>query len=402
MNTNCRACDSDNLFTAIDLGEQPLAGGFVTVPGAAYKDYETKLLICSDCGLGQLSLDVPPEELYSEYNWRTSTSKSYLDYIWDFADHGIIPYLDTNEDWVLEIGSNDGYLLKYLQDEGYGVLGVDPAKNISAYAIASGVPIIVDFFSADVARNILELKGYPKRIIANNVAAHTPDIKSFMEGISILSGPDTITTIENPTIMNILTKGQFDTIFHEHYSYLSAKAVDSLADRYGLTLFSVEHVSPQGGSNRYWLEKDVKKLTSVYDTIKQEEADGLTDQQTWSEYDKELTNSLKKFHAYLATWDRGSVCGFGASAKASAVLNSKRRPGDKLKILAVADDVKEKQGTYFPKDQIPIISTEKMLHLKPDSVLIFAWNIKDELEVKLKNLGYTGKVWTWLEVPPTH
>lgn len=402
--TNCRACQGDSLFVALDLGEQPLAGGFTAHEWDSYEEYETTLLVCSDCGLGQLSVDIDPAELYSKYNWRTSTSKSYLQYAWDFAEEKILPTIEHESDWVLEIASNDGYLLKYLQDRGVNVLGIDPAVNISAYAIADGVPVIVDFFSAETAKQILELKGYPKWIVANNVAAHTPDIRSFVEGLAILSGPDTVITIENPTIMNILRKGQFDTIFHEHYSYLSAKAVNSLATEFGLCLYDVENVPPQGGSNRYWLCTTAKQLPSVIETIADEVRDGLTSPTTWSSYSSELQAKVQAFHEYLSTWRGSAICGIGASAKASVVLNSFRPEAthgsiNTMHILAVADDVAEKQGRYFPKDRIPIVSLEKMLHLKPDSILVFAWNIRDDLEKKLRNLGYTGEVWTWDTIP---
>ena len=389
----CRACDSDKLFVGIDLGTQPHAGAFIN-DGEDFYEYPNTMLVCSDCGLGQLSYDAPPAELYEKYNWRTSTSKSYLDYIRDFADKNIVPRIGEDE-WVLEIASNDGYLLRYLKDKGIDVLGVDPAKNISNYAICNGVPVITDFFSLDVAQEILRIKGKPKWIIANNVLAHTPDIQSFMAGIALLSDAATIVTIENPTIMNILDHDHFDVIFHEHYSYLSAHAVAKLANKYGLSLFQLQSVAPQGGSNRYWLGMNKDIPDDVRVAIREEIQYGLIDELKWIETQERINRNIRQFASKVERiWQSGgTICGVGASAKSTVVLNFAGIP--QYRIAAVADDVKEKQGFYIPGPNIPITSMDEMLKLNPTDIIVFAWNIREELEKKLRALGYTGNVWVW-------
>ena len=389
----CRACNSINLFPAIDLGLQPVAGAFVKDKEPSYL-YPNKMLMCADCGLGQLSHDLSPSELYKNYNWRTSTSKSYIEYIHNFADREIIPRINPGE-WVLEIASNDGYLLKYLMSKGIDVLGVDPAENISMYAICDGVPVITDFFRLEVAEKIVELKGKPKWIIANNVMAHTPDIQSFMAGISYLCDSNTIVTIENPTVMNILDHDHFDVIFHEHYSYLSAYSVAKLANRFGLSLFNVQSTPPQGGSNRYWLKQGGEIEDGVRTAIREEIEYGLVDPLKWEQAQERITKQVAKFNGRIeSVWQAGGViCGLGASAKSTVMINfANIQPG---RISAVADDVKEKQGHRIPMINIPIISTEDMLKLNPTDIIVFAWNIKDELEAKLRALGYAGNVWTW-------
>jgi 2-polyprenyl-3-methyl-5-hydroxy-6-metoxy-1,4-benzoquinol methylase len=393
IRNQCRACDSPNLFLAIDLGIQPLAGGFVKEKEPSYL-YPNKMMVCSDCGLGQLSVDIKPSELYKNYNWRTSTSKSYLDYIYEFADKNIIPRINPGE-WVLEIASNDGYLLKYLKSNGIDVLGVDPAENISRYAICDGVPVITDFFGTKVAEDIVRLKGRPKWIVANNVMAHTPDIQDFMAGISMLCDRDTIVTVENPTIMNIIDHDHFDVIFHEHYSYLSAHAVAKLANRMGLSLFNVQSVPPQGGSNRYWIKQGGEPTDGVRVAIREELQYGLLDRNKWSDTQDRIRQSANNFNGKVESiWQSGGVlCGVGASAKSTVVLNfagvqSKR-------ISAIADDVKEKQGRYVPGPNIQITSMDEMLKLDPTDIIVFAWNIREELEKKLRDLGYTGNVWVW-------
>jgi 2-polyprenyl-3-methyl-5-hydroxy-6-metoxy-1,4-benzoquinol methylase len=389
----CRACNGISLFPAIDLGIQPLAGGFTKDKEPSYL-YPNKMLVCEDCGLGQLSVDITPSELYKNYNWRTSTSKSYLEYIYDFADRHIIPAIKPGE-WVLEIASNDGYLLKYLQSNGIDVLGVDPAENISRYAICDGIPVITDFFSSSVAEDIVKLKGKPKWIVANNVMAHTPDIQSFMAGISMLCDSNTVVTVENPTIMNILDHDHFDVIFHEHYSYLSAHAVAKLANKMGLSLFNVQSVSPQGGSNRYWIKQGGDPTEGVRTAVREELQYGLLDKSKWAETQDRITRNAKAFNGKVESiWQAGGViCGVGASAKSTVVLNFANI--QTKRISAVADDVKEKQGFNIPGPNIPITSMDEMLKLNPTDIIVFAWNIRKELENKLRALGYTGNVWVW-------
>ena len=389
----CRACNSINLFTAIDLGLQPLAGGFIKTAEAA-PVYPNKMLVCKNCGLGQLSTDIEPSELYKNYNWRTSTSASYLEYIFEFADRHIIPSVKPGE-WVLEIASNDGYLLKYLKHNGIDVLGVDPAQNISRYAICDGIPVLTEFFNAELAEDILKIKGSPKWIVANNVMAHTPDIQSFMAGISVLCDSDTVVTIENPTIMNILDHDHFDVIFHEHYSYLSAHAVAKLANRMGLSLFNVQSVPPQGGSNRYWIKKGGEPTDGVRVAIREELAYGLLDEQKWLETQKRITQKANSFSGKVEGiyQSGGVVCGIGASAKSTVVLNFANI--QRHRITAIADDVREKQGHFVPGPIIPIVGVNEMLSFNPTDIIVFAWNIREELENKLRNLGYTGNVWVW-------
>ena len=392
----CRACNSTNMFTGIDLGELPVAGSFLNSLDQPYTEYETKMLVCKSCGLGQISLDMSPEDLYSTYNWRTSTSKSYVEYAQMFANKYILSNVSADE-WVLEIASNDGYLLKYLAAQGVDVLGVDPAKNISMYAICDGVPVITEFFNAELARQILEKKGYPKWIIANNVMAHTPDIQSFMEGISILSDRNTVVTIENPTIINILKHDHFDVIFHEHYSYLSAMAVSKLANRNSMKLFGIDWVDTQGGSNRYWLSKSEPVQTHVVDIISKELSDGLLSETAWGVAQDRISSKINKFsqkvtNLYLAG---NTICGFAASAKSTITLNfAKIKPGY---IEAIADDVKEKQGHVIPGPMISIVSTEEMLSKNPDDIIVFSWNIYNEILNKIRGLGSNARVWCWSE-----
>jgi hypothetical protein len=216
-----------------------------------------------------------------------------------------------------------------------------------------------------------------------------------MAGISMLCDRDTIVTVENPTIMNIIDHDHFDVIFHEHYSYLSAHAVAKLANRMGLSLFNVQSVPPQGGSNRYWIKQGGEPTDGVRVAIREELQYGLLDRNKWSDTQDRIRQSANNFNGKVESiWQSGGVlCGVGASAKSTVVLNfagvqSKR-------ISAIADDVKEKQGRYVPGPNIQITSMDEMLKLDPTDIIVFAWNIREELEKKLRDLGYTGNVWVW-------
>jgi hypothetical protein len=290
-------------------------------------------------------------------------------------------------------------MLKNFKAKGIGVLGVDPARNISNYAICDGIPVITDFFNAQLAREILELKGYPKLIIANNVMAHTPELRSFMEGISILTGPETTVTVENPTIMNILEKDHFDIIFHEHYSYLSANAVDTLAKEFELKLFKIDFVDAQGGSNRYSLSKsDVEVDKSVTEMLEYENSKGLKDKFSWYATSSRINEKIKNFVVRLQRLnaDGKIVCGYTASAKSTVLLNfAGVKPGW---IKSVADDVKEKQNRFIPGPQIPIVDMDTMFGYKPTDVVVFSWNIYKDIKEKIQNAGYPNvNVWVWNE-----
>lgn len=390
----CRYCNGTNIFDAIDLGTIPVAGSFLKTYEEKYDLIETKMVVCSDCGLGQISKDIEPEKLYQKYNWRTSTSNSYIKYIHNFADQYIIPNVSKNE-WVLEIASNDGYLLKYLKDKGIDVLGVDPAKNISMYAICDGVPIITDFFNSEIAKEIVRLKGHPKHIIANNVMAHTPDINSFVKGLSILANNNTIITVENPSIINILTHQHFDVIFHEHYSYLSNYFVDNITKNNDLVLFNTESVDIQGGSNRYWISKNKQVLESVNKAIQIEKDCGLLDKDTWQSVYYNIKENIASFKNRVKSINNqgGIVCGFAASAKSTVTMNfAGIEPGQ---IKFIADDVMEKQNHIIPGSMVPIVSLEKMLSVNPTDIVVFSWNIYKEIKNKIIEAGSNANIWVW-------
>jgi hypothetical protein len=391
----CRACGSGDLFLAVDLGLMPIAEEVLFHETDKSELFDTKMFICNICGLGQLSENVSKERIFNNYPFKTSYSKSMLSHSKSFAESSI-KYLNLKKgDWVLEIASNDGYLLKYFKDYGIDVLGVDPAKNIAIYGICDGIPTITDFFGTKLAKEILRVKGYPSLIVANNVMAHVPDIKDFIKGIALLCNDETVVSIENPSIMNIFQKNQFETIYHEHYSYLSCNSIDRLAKAFDLILFAVEKTPMQGGSNRYWLSKTKQPANLTFKNINDEINDGLFNQSIWKNYQNKLNNDVKNFNNKVERLHKiGSIiCGYTASSKAVELLNFAKVKKDW--ISCIADDSFEKQGKYLPGINIPIVSMDQMLRKDPTDIFIFSWNLYDEIFDKLRLAGYNGNIWKW-------
>ena len=249
----CRGCLGGNLFSALDLGSLPIANELLLTEHGEIEKYPLHLKVCAECGLGQVADVVTPERIFRDYRYLSSMSSTFLQHASDYVTQKVQEGIFLPGDWVLEIASNDGYLLKNFLPFGILAIGVEPAENVAEISRSLGVETISEFFSSQLANELLAKHGYPKLIIANNVMAHVPDLVDFIKGLAILCGPDTQISVENPSLSNILVGMQFDTIYHEHYSYLSASSVARLGKMYGLNLFKVEQLSIHGGSNRYWL-----------------------------------------------------------------------------------------------------------------------------------------------------
>ena len=314
----------------------------------------------------------------------------------------IVTRLDLKpKDWVLEIGSNDGYLLKHFIELGVDVLGIEPAENVAKIATNSGVPSVSEFFGVDLASSLIEKRGFPRLVVANNVMAHVPDIQDFIGGLAIVAGPNTVISIENPSLMNFLEKNQFDTIYHEHYSYLTAHSVAHIVESFELELFDLEKIPTHGGSNRYWLRSvssTEPKSKTVDLSIESEISNGLFDRVAWHAFADEVKKTLSDFRAWLKSSciEGKKVVGYGAAAKASTLLNG--ADVEKEWFVAIADASHEKQGRFMPAKGIPIISPQEMFVLKPTDVIIFPWNIQNEL-IQLIKSGSQTDTHIWRVIP---
>lgn len=403
-NTFCRGCLGVNLFSGLDLGELPIANELLLNSEAEIERFPLHLKICSDCGLGQVADVVTPERIFRDYRYLSSISTTFLKHASDFVNSQVESTVFSTSDWVLEIASNDGYLLRNFLHHGIRVIGVEPAENVAELSRGLGIETISEFFTSHLALELLRKNGYPKLIIANNVMAHVPDLVDFIKGLAVLCGHETKISIENPSLSNILVDLQFDTIYHEHYSYLSCSSVAKLSRIHGLSLFQVEQLKTHGGSNRYWLRKLVLDSTtepSVEKLMKLEMENGLFKESYWKDFSLKVSRILEGFVEWLQIAEGGDrrVYGYGAAAKASTILNSIGIVPHQVK--AIADMSLEKQGRYMPNHGIPIISPQEMFFEMPTDVIIFPWNIKSELAMFLRtNLG--NQVRLWCAIPEMH
>jgi hypothetical protein len=400
----CRGCLGKDLFSALDLGDLPIANELLLTSDTKIEKFPLHLRICSDCGLGQVSDVVTPERIFRDYRYLSSLSTTFLRHASDFVNQQVKSKSFSPDDWILEIASNDGYLLKNFIPLGIKVVGVEPAENVAAVSRSHGIETISEFFSSQLASELLSQRGYPKMIIANNVMAHVPDLIDFIRGLTILCGPRTEISVENPSIANILVDMQFDTIYHEHYSYLSAYTVSRLSKLNGLQLFKVEELSIHGGSNRYWLRTFSEHEPvdpSVESVIIHEKDSGLFELTEWTNYSTRVSKILRDFHSWLidGTQQGMRIYGYGAAAKASTLLNSiDLQPG---LLNAIADASQEKQNRFMPPHGIKIISPQQLLEQKPSDVVIFPWNIKSEIAFSLNhNLGTSVRL--WCAIPEMH
>ncbi len=393
----CRGCNGFDLFSALDLGELPIANELWNNQDKSIELFPLHLRICRSCGLGQVEDVVMPSRLFRDYRYLSSTSTSFLEHARNFATETAHDLDFGPGDWVLEIASNDGYLLKHFIKLGIDVLGIEPAENVAEIARQAGVPTVSEFFGLDLAESLLASRGRPKLIVANNVMAHVPDIQNFVAGIAVLVGPETQVSIENPSLINFLKEDQFDTIYHEHYSYLTANSVDKITKEAGLQLFKVEEIVTHGGSNRYWLRQQPSVVSSekqVVAKILQEVEDGLFDESAWRNFDGRIQELISNFYNWVkSSFEAGKiVCGYGAPAKASTLINASRIEKDWITVIADASP--EKQGRFMPTHGIPIVSPKTLFDLKPNEIIIFPWNITKELFELIENqILAPARVW---------
>lgn len=403
-NNYCRGCNRDNLFSALDLGKLPIANELLVSKESKIEKFSLHLRVCSDCGLGQVGDVVTPERIFRDYRYLSSISSTFLQHALTYVEQRVEEGMFISGDWVLEIASNDGYLLKNFLKLKIEAIGVEPAENVAELSRNLGINTISAFFSSQLAAEILQKHGYPKLIIANNVMAHVPDLEDFMKGLALLCGPETQISIENPSLANILVGMQFDTIYHEHYSYLSAFAVSGLGKMFELQLFKVEELTIHGGSNRYWLRK--LEATNIIDKsvdriIESEVDSGLFDPIMWEAYSEKVEKILNDFLSWLRSTKQanGKIYGYGAAAKASTILNSiEVDPG---LITAIADASLEKQDRFMPPYGIKIISPEELFSEAPTDVVIFPWNIKNEI-VEFLRSNLQGRTRLWCAIPNMH
>lgn len=337
----CRFCGTDLHDTIIDLGTSPLSNAFVPRDRSGKFEiyYPLQLWICHGCGLVQLEEFSKPENIFSEYAYFSSFSQSWLEHAKRYVNHMMSNYGITPESQVIEIGSNDGYLLQFFKQNGVNPLGVDPSHNVAAVANRKGIQTEVAFFGVNKARELVSRGIRADLILGNNVIAHVPDINDFVEGFSIILKPDGIMTVEFPHLLNMLKDNQFDTIYHEHFSYYSLKTMQNILEYHGLKIFHVEELPTHGGSLRVYACKSTssRKRTEEVDKILSKENEENIDRvESWKEFNQNVKDIKIDLLSFLIEAKRNNklVLGYGAAAKGNTLLNYSGIMADLLPAVA--------------------------------------------------------------------
>lgn len=382
----CRFCKNELKAVFADLNMAPIVNNYIK-PENLYKEEITYPLItyvCENCKLVQTLDFKTSQEIFTEdYAYFSSFSSSWLQHCSNYADM-ISDKLNLNKDsQVIELASNDGYLLQYFRQKEIPVIGVEPCKSVAEVAIKQGINTVVDFFTFDLSKKL------PKAdlLIANNVLAHVPDLNDFVSGIKQILKPEGTATIEFPHLLNLIEKNQFDTIYQEHYSYLSLIFASKLFDAHGLKIYDVEELETHGGSLRLYIshkeyDKDVSK--NIENLLKKEIILGLANIETYKKYSEQVKRTKREIlKLVIDIKNQGkSIVAYGASAKGNTLFNY---CGISTDFIDYSVDLNpHKQNTFLPGSHITVKPPEEISKTKPDYIFITPWNIKDEIIEQLK------------------
>jgi 2-polyprenyl-3-methyl-5-hydroxy-6-metoxy-1,4-benzoquinol methylase len=393
---DCRFCGAKLRHTLVDLGMSPLCESYIGPGQLAEMEpfYPLHVYVCSECFLVQLQEFVAPAEIFTEYAYFSSYSTSWVEHARRYVEMMIARFKIGPTNKVVEIASNDGYLLQHFVGRGVPVLGIEPAANVAKAAIARGVPSIVRFFGCQSAAAIAAEHGRPDLLLGNNVLAHVPDINDFVGGMKVLLAPHGVITMEFPHLQRLMAENQFDTIYHEHFSYLSFVTVEKIFAHHGLTLFDVEELPTHGGSLRIYgrhSEHSARAVTTRVGELRQREIDeGFLTQERYRGFGEQVKATKRKLLAFLIdAKQRGKkVVGYGAPGKGNTLLNYCGIGTDFLDFTVDANPYK--QGKFTPGTRIPILAPEKIREARPDYVLILPWNLKDEITAQMAYVGEWG------------
>ncbi len=387
---NCRNCHSLIYHEFLNLGFSPLSNSFLTLDELLNPElyYPLKVLICHHCFLVQLDEYASHEKIFNnDYAYFSSYSKSWLDHCKEYVDKIIEKLSLNNNSRVIEIASNDGYLLQFFLRKNISVLGIEPTANTAAEAIKKGIRTIVDFFGTEKAQDLASDGIKANLIIGNNVLAHVPNINDFVGGLKFILDEEGVVTMEFPHLLQLLHQNQFDTIYHEHYSYLSLTVVNTIFKANQLAIFEVEELKTHGGSLRIYAchqAKIASKLTgSVQEIIEKENKFGLGKLETYQSFQSKVDHIKNKFLNLLIGWnfEGKKVVAYGAAAKGNTMLNYCGVRTDLLHFIADASPYK--QNKYSPGMHIPVATEDELKKYKPDYIIILPWNLKDEISHQL-------------------
>jgi SAM-dependent methyltransferase len=383
--SQCRFCSAELTETFVDLGMSPLSNAFVAAERAMAmeKFYPLHAYCCGQCRLVQLAAFESPEHIFADYLYFSSYSDSWLRHAEEFARRAAERFGLDGAAQVIEIASNDGYLLQYFRQAGIQVLGVEPAANVAAVARAKGIPTDIAFFGRATAARLRAAGHAPDLIVANNVLAHVPDLNDFVAGFKMLLAPAGRITIEFPHLQRLIEQNQFDTIYHEHFSYFSLLVAERILAHHGLTVFDVEELPTHGGSLRLYVrhaEQDSPAVAGAVAALRQREiAAGLDGPAAYRGFASRVAETRYALLEFLIGAQRAGkrVVAYGAPAKGNTLLNYCGIRGDLIEFTV--DRSPHKQGMLLPGTHIPIRHPDDILAAKPDYVLILPWNLSAEI-----------------------
>lgn len=393
INKNCRACHSEKLVKFMDLGKHPPSNSFLKKEqlGDEEKRFPLEVYVCENCNLAQLIHIVNPDIMFRDYVYFSSLMPKLSDHFGKYANDVMRKFLKPN-DLVVELGSNDGVLLKHFKENGFRVTGVDPAQNIAKLANESGIPTIPEYFSDTIAKDIVQRQGHAKAILGNNVIAHINNYDELWGGIAHLLDQDGAFVLEAPYLLDMFENLTFDTVYHEHLSYLAVRPLVAQAKRFGLEVFDVKVVPSQGQSIRVFTgHKGAHKVEdSVHDLVKKELDMGFDKIESYHELARKIeqckTTVVTMFRKLKTEGKKLAAC--GAPAKGNTVLNY---CGLDHTILDFAlDEIPTKQGLYTPGTHIPVVGKEYALAHLPNYYLLLAWNYAHVIVPKEKEFLANG------------
>lgn len=390
----CRGCGAALSEVMVDLGPQPLANSYVPLEAARAGELFIPLTVyvCSQCYMVQLHHEVPPSAIFSDYAYQSSWSTSYVEHARRYVDLATARLGLDSSSRVVEIASNDGYLLQWFVAKGIPVLGIEPAANIAVLAEAKGIPSRVQFFETAVGRQVREEVGPADLMIANNVLAHVHELHDFVGGFRELLAPTGRVTFEFPHLLRLMEQVEFDTIYHEHFSYFSLLALEPVFAAEGLAVVDVEELSVHGGALRLWLSHaGATPETPNVDRIRQAEAAaGLNQLHTYTQFGLTVAQHKREMLAHLINHlDAGKrLAAYGAPAKGNTLLNYCGIGVDMIPFTV--DRNPDKQGTLLPGTRIPVRAPEVLAEEKPDVVVILPWNLADEIAPMVNAASWGG------------
>ncbi len=386
----CRACGYEGIVDILDLGNHPLANSFVRSREQEIHRFPLSTAFCQKCFLFQLKETIIKEILFDHYFWVTGTAKGTHDYATVFAKRVCDWVGLRHQDFVIEIASNDGTVLKQFLALGMRVMGIEPAKNIVDIALQKGVPTDCAYWDLACAKRIVSQYGRPKVVIARNVIAHVSDLHGAIKGIAEALSEDGVGVIEFHSGKVIAEELQYDSIYHEHLCYFTLHSFKNLLNKHGLFPFAIDKSPISGGAIVVYFSKIERPLEAGYqEYLKEEDEGNINRQSTWERFAQRAKEHREKTIALLGNLNGQKIIGFGSSARGSTILNFCQI--GKKNLQAIIDNNPLKQGWMVPAGDVPIVSLDQGLALQPDFILLLAWNFSQEIINECDRRGYSGK-----------